>query len=123
MSSQVGDVPPFEQLMTIERVDRGGWAVLVVRGSVDIATEQRLLAAAREPLVRGRRLVLDLEGVDFMSSSGAAQLVRLADESRVAGTSLRIAAGCNRRVSHPLTALGLDRALDVFGSVEQALGP
>lgn len=120
MSIELGGVPPDEQLLMLARADRNGWAVLVVRGAVDIATEQRLYAAAHEPVDAGRRLVLDLTGVDFLSSSGAAQLVALADEAR-RRAGLRVVVGGNRRVGQLLVTLGLDRALTVCDSVDQAV--
>lgn len=121
MSTEVDGVPPDEQLMTLARTDRDGWAVLVVRGSVDIATEHRLAEAAREPLTAGRPLVLDVSGVEFLSSSGAAQLVVLADEGRRRRVPLRVVAGENRRVGQLIVTLGLNRALAVFASVELAV--
>lgn len=121
MGAEIGGGPPDEQLMTLGRADRAGWAVLVVRGAVDIATEGRLLTAARAPLVARRRLVVDLTAVDFLSSSGAGQLVALADESRRHRAALRIVTGQNRRVGQLVLTLGLDRALPIFGSVEEAI--
>lgn len=62
--------------LRIDVTERGDWSVLQVGGEIDIATAPRL----REQLIRlvnDRRfnLVIDLEGVDFIDSTGLGVLI------------------------------------------------
>ena len=79
MNGPLGGVPPAEQLMTIERDDRDGCLVLVVHGEVDLSTGGRLMEAGSAALheAADQPVVLDLTGVDFLSSSGLGLLVAL----------------------------------------------
>jgi anti-sigma B factor antagonist len=69
MNGPLGGVPSAEQLMTIERDDRGGCLVLVVHGEVDLSTGGRLMEAGSAALQESAHqpVVLDLTGVDLLS--------------------------------------------------------
>jgi anti-anti-sigma factor len=55
--------------------DRGGRAVVAVRGELDLATSPELEQAVLERLDAGQAVVLDLRELQFMDSSGLAVLV------------------------------------------------
>lgn len=60
----------------LEVTERGGWAVLSVRGEVDVYTAPRFRERIIELASDGRyRIVVDLEGVDFLDSTGLGVLV------------------------------------------------
>jgi len=123
MNGPLGGVPPTEQLMTIARDDQGGCVVLAVRGEVDLSTGGRLLeagsAALREAV--GRPVVLDLSGVNFLSSSGLGLLVALHDEGRDIGSPLRVVVDETRPVIRPIRTMGLDEVLSLYGSLDEAV--
>jgi anti-sigma B factor antagonist len=123
MNGPLGGVPPAEQLMTIARDDQGGCLVLAVRGEVDLSTGGRLLeagsAALREAV--GRPVVLDLSGVNFLSSSGLGLLVALHDEGRELGAPLRVVVDETRPVIRPIRTMGLDEVLSLYGSLDAAV--
>lgn len=123
MTGPFGGVPPTELLMTISRADRGGLAVLVVRGEVDLSTGGRLAEVANDALheVEGRPVVLDLTEVEFLSSSGLGVLVALDDEARSLGTRLRLVVDGTRSVVHPIRTMGLDDVLSLFGTIDEAV--
>jgi anti-sigma B factor antagonist len=122
MSGPLGGVPPAEQLMTIARDDRDRYVVLAVHGEVDLGTGGRLMEAAGEALQQatGRPVILDLSAVDFLSSSGLGQLVALHEEARASGVALRIVVGQARAVIRPLTTMGLNEVLSLYGTVDEA---
>jgi stage II sporulation protein AA (anti-sigma F factor antagonist) len=68
-------------------------AVVSVGGELDIATATLLHYQLAAQLGQGRRhLVIDLEGVPFMDSSGLNIVIRTMNETRAAGGSLSLAA-------------------------------
>lgn len=123
MNGPLGGMPPAEQLMTINRDDRDGCLVVVVRGEVDLSTGTRLMEAGSEALEQaaGRPVVLDLTDVDFLSSSGMGLLVALHEEGRGLHTPLRVVVDESRSVVRPIRTMGLDEVLTLFGSVDEAL--
>ncbi|MCO1656607.1 STAS domain-containing protein [Pseudonocardia humida] len=123
MSGPLGGVPPAELLMTVARQDRGGCLVLAVRGEVDLSTGGRLAESAGEVLreAGSRPVVLDMLGVEFLSSSGLGVLVSLNDEARAKGTPLRVVVDQDRPVMRPIRTMGLDDVLAMFGTVDEAV--
>ena len=107
--------------IAIERPD-GQAEVTIVRprGRLDMQSAQGLrqelgqLAAAGQP-----RLVLDLEGVGFMDSSGLGAIISGLKAARQTGGDLRIARA-NEQVRLVLQLTSLDRVLHPFESVEEA---
>jgi anti-anti-sigma factor len=83
------------------RLDDLGRVVIVrVQGEVDAATAPRMGEAVNRLLVRGRRVVLDLERVDFMDLHGLAVLMRASRQARTDEGSFAIArpSFCVRRL-------------------------
>jgi anti-sigma B factor antagonist len=66
-------------------------------------------------------VVLDLSGVDFLSSSGMGLLVALHDEGRSMRIPLRVVVDETRSVIRPIRTMGLDEVLSLFGSLDEAL--
>ena len=123
MNGPLGGVPPAEQLMTIERDDRDGCLILAVRGEVDLSTGGRLMEAGSAALreAAGAPVILDLTGVDFLSSSGLGLLVALHDDGRELGAPLRVVVDPTRPVIRPIRTMGLDEVLALYGTVDEAV--
>ena len=123
MNGFLGGMPPAEQLMTLNRADQDGCLVLIVHGEVDLSTGSRLMEAGSEALhqAAGRPVVLDLSGVDFLSSSGMGLLVALHDEGRSMRIPLRVVVDETCSVIRPIRTMGLDEVLSLFGSLDEAL--
>ena len=95
-----------EALTIRVRRDRG-YAVVAVAGEVDIATVTRLRERLFELAASGRTLVVDLDQVSFIDSSGLAALVGAARRAAAHGTSLQVV--CARPRTRQLFRLtGLD---------------
>ncbi|OZM79170.1 anti-anti-sigma factor [Pseudonocardia sp. MH-G8] len=109
--------------MTIERDDRDGCLILAVRGEVDLSTGGRLMEAGSAALreAAGAPVVLDLTGVDFLSSSGLGLLVALHDDGRELGAPLRVVVDPTRPVIRPIRTMGLDEVLSLYGTVDEAV--
>ena len=109
--------------MTIERDDRDGCLVLVVHGEVDLSTGGRLMEAGSAALHESAHqpVILDLTGVEFLSSSGLGLLVALHDDGRELGAPLRVVVDPTRPVIRPIRTMGLDEVLSLFRTVDEAV--
>jgi len=96
--------------------------VLEVSGEVDIYTAPKLREKLVELIDAGNdRIVVDLERVGFMDSTGLGSLV--AGLKRIRERDGELAIVCTREpVLKVLGITGLDRVFPVHDSVEKALG-
>jgi anti-sigma B factor antagonist len=108
--------------MNVETRWLGSAAVVDVSGDVDMHSSPRLRQALRSFTGEGvERIVVNLEGVDFMDSSGIATLVQALREVRNAKGSLRLA-GARDNVLRVLKLSNLIGLFEVFDTVEEAAG-
>lgn len=108
--------------LVVQVDDRDGWAVAHVHGDVDMTTAPRLREQVIQVIVGGQpNVVLDLQGVDFIDSTGLGVVVGLLKRTRSQGGDLRLVSSrTGLRKLLDLTAL--DRALPLADSVEAAIG-
>jgi anti-anti-sigma factor len=66
--------------------------VLVVAGRIDITTSDAFRDRLLETISGGRPVVIDLSGVDYISSAGLRALMLGSKQARSAGTKLTVAA-------------------------------
>jgi anti-sigma B factor antagonist len=98
-----------------------GQVVVVLRGELDVAEAARVAASLAVVAASGRDVIVDLEGLEFIDSSGLAALVRARQHARRAGRDLLLAAPQQqvRRM------LAITRLIDVFAvhaRVDEAAG-
>jgi anti-sigma B factor antagonist len=114
--------PPADtdgQITLTSRADDDGLRIVSVAGEVDMLTSPQLRTLVLDELQSASVLVVDLEGITFLGTSGLAVLVELRDAARSAGVPLRLVC-TTRRVVRPLTIAGLVALFDVRDSVESA---
>ncbi|MGL4744803.1 MAG: STAS domain-containing protein [Dermatophilaceae bacterium] len=98
-----------------------GVSVLVVVGEVDAYTAAQLRGALDAEVGAGRvRLVVDLEGVSFIDSTGLGVLVGRLKLVRHQSGWLRIVCSSDR-VLRVLRITGLDKVFGVHASLDDAL--
>ena len=106
---------------TVDIEARGDIRLVRVSGSWDNTThaaiKERLDAAAAES---GNRIVLDLENLTYVNSTGLLWLARCQRERDARGAFFGIAA-FNRRITRALEMLGLDKKLRLFATVDEAV--
>jgi anti-sigma B factor antagonist len=97
--------------------------VLEVKGEVDIYSAPRLRERLIELVEEGRtRVLVDLEGVGFMDSTGLGSLV--SGLKRLRERDGELALVCTHEpVLKILTITGLDKVFSIHGSVEEATAP
>jgi|SRR5688500_5699283 anti-sigma B factor antagonist len=100
-----------------------GQVVVTVGGEVDMLTSPQLRLAVLdqfEPAAEMELVVLDMDAVTFLGTSGLAVLIEVREAAHTAGVELRLACTA-RRVLRPLTIAGLIPLFDIHDTVEQAL--
>ncbi|WP_024874829.1 STAS domain-containing protein [Saccharomonospora piscinae] len=94
---------------------RGDVTVAWLTGELDLLAVQQCESRLRELCSSaGTALVLDLEGLTFLASSGLSMLVGLSELCRTRGTALRVRA-TSRIVLRPIQLTGLEAQLGVRG--------
>ncbi len=98
-----------------------GVAVVRLVGRLDLASSEAVKQQLVQAVGEGhRQLVVDLDGVDFLDSSGLGALIGGLKVARVARGNLRIARP-NDQVRLVLELTTLDRVLHPYATVEEAL--
>jgi anti-sigma B factor antagonist len=98
-----------------------GQVVVVLRGELDVAEAANVAASLAVVAASGRTVIVDLEALEFIDSSGLAALVRTRQHARRAGCDLLLAAP-QQQVQR---MLAITRLIDVFAvhaCVDEAAG-
>jgi len=109
--------------LRLEVSERDGWSVVEVGGEVDVATAPRL----REQLIalvneQRYQIVVGLEGVDFIDSTGLGVLISGLKRVRTHGG--RFSLVCTEpRILKVFAITGLLAVFNVCGTLEDALAP
>ncbi|MFK8910602.1 STAS domain-containing protein [Streptomyces sp. YS-3] len=112
--------------LIVNEAEQGGWAVVRVRGELDLVTSPQVRHMVHEVVAAGRHdLVLDLSGVLFCDSSGVGVLIASRRLIRSCQGRLRLilparGAEDGSHVNRVLAALGVRRLFDVYGDVASA---
>ena len=96
--------------------------VLAVRGEVDVYTAPRLREKLVQLVSQGKyRLVVDLEGVDFLDSTGLGVLVGGLKRVRTHDGDMALVC-TQQRILKVFEITGLTRVFDIHDSLEAAVG-
>jgi anti-anti-sigma factor len=98
-----------------------GVTVVAPTGRLDVAGAPALKDAIGEALKNGQpRVVIDMEGVSFVDSTGLGSVIAALKQIRSAQGDLRLAAP-NQQVRVVLELTTLDRVFPYYSTVEEAL--
>lgn len=107
--------------LVVQVDEQGGWAVARVSGDIDLTTAPRLRERLVQIVVGGQpRVVLDLQAVDFVDSTGLGVIVGVLKRTRGQGGDLRLVS-TRSRLRKILELTSLDQALPLAATVEEAL--
>jgi anti-anti-sigma factor len=114
------DIRRQSATFAIEQLD--GVAVVRIDGELDLLTVPELRAGLH-PAIAGTvgAVVVDLAGVQFLSSTGLRLLLSIHADLAADHRALRLATGDGRAVVRPLQITGLHRLVDVYPDVPTAL--
>lgn len=98
-----------------------GWTVVTIFGELDVASapalRERLIGLVNEG---STHLVLDLEGLDFLDSTGLGALISALKRARTNDGDLRLV--CTQsRIRRLFEITALDKAFPLHGSLEEAI--
>jgi anti-sigma B factor antagonist len=100
----------------------GDLTVLSVRGEVDVYTAPRLREKLVELVAQGNyRIVVDLEGVDFLDSTGLGVLVGGLKRLRSHGGDMLLVA-THQRILKVFEITGLTKVFSIHDSLDAAVG-
>src|SRR5215204_5054702 len=99
----------------------GGWTVVSVYGELDVATSPTLRERLISLVGKGSaRLVLDLEGVDFLDSTGLGTIISALKRARTHGGDMRLV--CTQpRIKRLFEITGLDKAVPLMPTLDAAV--
>lgn len=111
-----------DQITLATTTPSSGKVVLEVGGEVDMLTSPQLRGAVLEQFETEGvgTVVLVLDGVTFLGTSGLAVLIEVREAAQTAGVDLRLVCTA-RRVLRPLTIAGLVPLFNVHDTLDQAL--
>jgi anti-anti-sigma factor len=115
--------PTVEKLMNIafKRSDIHGVPMLTVNGDLDIDTSGRLLMATDDIAAEGKNvLILDLQGLNLLDSTGVTELVLVKKRFKRRGGNVYIT-NASEVAQRVLGLLHLEETLDVLPTAEDVL--
>jgi anti-sigma B factor antagonist len=110
-----------DQISVSTRDAGDGRVVIEVGGEVDMLTSPQLRSVVLGALADGTStVVLALDAVTFLGTSGLAVLIEVREAAQQAGVELRLAC-TGRRVLRPLSIAGLVPMFEIRETIEDAL--
>ncbi len=107
--------------LTVSTTERDDVVVVTVSGEVDVYTAAQLRSALEDQIAAGHTaLVVDLQDVGFIDSTGLGVLVGRLKTVKVVGGRLSVVC-TNERILRLFGITGLDKVLPVYDSVESAI--
>lgn len=106
----------------LDVTERNGKAILAVKGEVDVYTAPRLRERLVDLVSQGQhQVVVDLEGVDFLDSTGLGVLVGGLKRLRSHDGDLSLVC-TQHRILKVFEITGLTKVFSIFDSVDAAVG-
>src|SRR5919108_1118881 len=108
--------------LDVETTQRGEASILTLRGEIDVYTAPRLRQSIVDLVDGGtRQIVVDMEKVDFLDSTGLGVLVGGLKRVKDRDGSMKLIA-TQDRILKIFDITGLSKVFPIFGSLDKALG-
>jgi anti-sigma B factor antagonist len=106
--------------LLLHTTETGDWTVIEVKGEVDLYSAPRLKELIGDLVAGGRnRIAVELEGVEFMDSTGLGVLIGGLKRCREAGGTLSLVAP-TEPVRKVLSITGLDKVFPIHDTTSEA---
>jgi anti-sigma B factor antagonist len=106
----------------IDITHQGGMAVVALTGDVDVATAPQLRACLLRVEQTAPRMIIDLDGVAFIDSSGLGVLAGVLKRVRSADAGGDVLLVCtDRKIRASFEITGLTRVFDFYDTVDEAV--
>ena len=106
--------------LSVQSESRGGVAVVTVTGRIDSESAPAFDDELTKIVGGNSKLVLDLKGVDYMSSAGIRAIVKASQAVEKNGGAVRLAS-VPELVNSVMYTVGLNQKLGSYASVEEAI--
>ena len=106
--------------LSIQTGANGSVAVMTVAGRIDSESSPELDAELTKAVSGNTRLVLDLKGVDYMSSAGIRSVVKASQSASESGGAVKLAS-IPESIQSILYTVGLNQKIGTFATVNEAV--
>lgn len=98
----------------------GDITIVTISGRVDSVTAANMDAELAKIAHDNKKIVLDIKGVEYMSSAGIRAIVRVLQSARKAGGGVKLA-NVPANVVEVLETVGMMQMLEAFPTVDEAV--
>jgi anti-sigma B factor antagonist len=106
-------------LLTVRRADEGAHIRLSLRGELDLSNVPTLERTLDAAIDSGKKVLIDLERLEFLDSTGLALIVHML--GRTDAERFSFVPSRHRAVSRLLTLTGLDERMAIDTAADEAL--
>jgi len=105
---------------SIRSETNGSVAVVTVDGRIDSETAPRFDAELTKVINVNSKLILDLKGVEYMSSAGIRAIVKASHATEKGGGAIRLASA-PESVNSLMYTVGLNQKIGMYPTVDEAV--
>lgn len=107
-----------KDFLQTETAGANGWTVWSVNGRIDMVTAEKAYATGEDIVNRNEKTVLDMSGMDYLSSAGLRVLLRLNKLAKKSGKEFTLC-GPSGIVKSVLEDSGMDALFTVYTSLNE----
>ncbi|MBQ1779561.1 MAG: STAS domain-containing protein [Acidaminococcaceae bacterium] len=107
-----------KEFLQTETAGANGWTVWSVNGRIDMVTAEKAYATGEDIVNRNEKTVLDMSGMDYLSSAGLRVLLRLNKLAKKSGKEFTLC-GPSGIVKSVLEDSGMDALFTIYASLNE----
>ena len=107
-----------KEFLQTETAGVNGWTVWSVNGRIDMVTAEKAYATGEDIVNRNEKTVLDMSGMDYLSSAGLRVLLRLNKLAKKSGKEFTLC-GPSGIVKSVLEDSGMDALFTIYASLNE----
>ena len=107
-----------KEFLQTETAGANGWTIWSVNGRIDMVTAEKAYATGEDIVNRNEKTVLDMSGMDYLSSAGLRVLLRLNKLAKKSGKEFTLC-GPSGIVKSVLEDSGMDALFTIYASLNE----